>query len=111
MILRPDSDADLISTIAKVLADEAIQLDTRAMVALLLARRDLQRCPLKLDLPAILGIEAGTARIARMVREAIAAGYMTRAAANVPRDGRRWLYSFIVGMKTAVRSGQGDAGR
>ena len=112
MILRPYSDAELISVIAQVLSDEAMHLDARAMVVLLLARRDIAHCPLKTGLADILGQEAGvpigSMRIARMVREAVAVGHMRRAAADLPRRGRQWVYSFIIGRKIAARPAQDE---
>lgn len=106
MILRPETDAELLELIAEVVADGSIQLDTAAMLAFLLARKDLLQCPVKQDLVFELRSDAantiGTGRISRMVREACAAGYMTRATRPVPRIRRRPLYSFVVGSKASV---------
>ena len=106
MILRPVNDTSLLDLIAKILSDESITLDVRAMLAVLLTRRDLENCPFLSGLAEIIGPECGSKvgqfRIGRMVKDAVAAGYMIRASWRVPRIGRRPAYSFVLGSKGEI---------
>ena len=95
MIYRPENDADLIAVIAEILSDTSISMDARAMLATLLARRDLVNCPVRAKLAALIG--AGRYRVGTIINAAIASGHMRRAEGFVPRKKGRPLYSFIVG--------------
>lgn len=105
MILRPAADADLVSLITSVLTDRTLRFDTRAMLAALLARRGLENCPVRDGLAGICkerGQPAGQFRLNRMIRDAVAAGYMVRANWAVPRVGRSPAYSFVVGSRRDI---------
>ncbi len=94
MIVRPQTDAELIELVAGILSDTAISIEARAMLATLLLRRDLTNCPVRAKLAALIG--AGPYRVGTIINAAIASGYMRRPAGNVPRNKGRPLYSFIV---------------
>ena len=113
MILRAETDVQLLAEIGEVLADTAIDLDTRAMLAALLIRRDLVFCPYKSDLKILLGrgrgVRIGPQRLNRMMRSAESAGYIARPANQIiPRVRRRPIYTFIVGSKARIDSARAD---
>jgi hypothetical protein len=106
MILRPPDDAGLLALISEVLCNEVLPLDTRALLAALLARRDLENCPYRITLTQTFGDEFGEPlgqfRISRMLSDAIRSGYMTRATWRVPHHGKRPAYSFAIGSREAI---------
>jgi hypothetical protein len=106
MILRPETDAELLALIVEVTTDPALGLNTAAMLAFLFSAKYLDNCPTREPLAYLLRGDGrkglGVARLARMVRDAENAGYMARATWRVPRVRRRVLYSFVVGTKANV---------
>jgi hypothetical protein len=78
MIIRPEAEADLLALIAAILSDTEIPIDARAMLATLIARRDIRNCPVRAKLAGLIG--AGPYRVGTIIGAAIASGYMRRAA-------------------------------
>ena len=75
MIVRPQSDGELIERAREILSDPTVQLDTRAMIALLILSKDRATCPVKSEIALMLGGEAkgeaiGAERMQRMIRNA-----------------------------------------
>jgi Tfp pilus assembly protein PilW len=106
MIIRPATDTELLELIAQIARDPALGLDTRAMLALLLASRDIKYFPFKdevaLALDASTGRPRGRFRLERMYREAQGAGYLARVTSGAPRTRRVPKYSFVAGDKQDV---------
>ena len=101
MILRPESDAELIARAQEILADHRTPLDTRAMVALLLLSKSVKACPTQLKIAAMIAGRDGkisAPRIKRMVHDAERAGYFMRERGRLNGvPGRAGRYWFIVG--------------
>ena len=101
MILRPESDAELIDRGREILSDSAVPLDTRAMIALLILSKGVKSCPAKSKIAAMVGgpdEKIGAQRIQRMFRDAERAGYFVRERGRLDGvHGRAGRYWFIVG--------------
>ena len=107
MILRPESEAELLGLIAEIAVDPALELDTAAMLMFLFARTDLEFCPPKAAMPKMMGratsgAHVGVVRLGRMFREAQRAGYLAKATGYIPWRGRQPVYTFIVGGKAQI---------
>lgn len=97
MILRPETDTDLLALVAEMLSDTDIPIDARAMLAMLFTCRDIRHCPVRAGLARLLG--TGPYRVGTIISAAVSSGYMRRAEGYVPRKNGRPLYSFIVGAR------------
>jgi hypothetical protein len=106
MILRPESDAELIGRARDILADGSIPFDTRTMVALLLLDKRLHVCPPKSGIGRLLAgrfSRASAERVRRMVHDAERAGYFVRLGGQFEgRTGRRSRFWFVAGGKPEI---------
>lgn len=97
MILRPDSDREQLALIGNVLADGRLDGDTRAVLAGLLARREIENFPLLADLGATVRLSIGPERGRRILNQMRRSGFLVRAHWPVPYVARRPLYSSLCG--------------
>ncbi len=97
MIVRPDSDADLLALVESVLIDTRLEPDTRALLAALFCRRDLENFPLIAGLGRVAATPIGPERGRRMLGEMRACGYLVRAFWPVPFKGRTPSYTSLCG--------------
>lgn len=106
MIIRPPSDTELLDMIAQIALDGSMQMDTRAMICAIFALRDLQTFPSMVTLQEMLSTRTGEAlgkiRLARMVREVKAAGYLIRADWHVRRRRGVPIYTHCLGHPVVI---------
>jgi hypothetical protein len=102
MILRPESDAELLALIESVLIDSRLEPDTRALLASLFCRRSIELFPRIADLGACAGACIGPERARRMLNELRAGGYLVRAFWPVPFKGRTPTYTSLCGRPADV---------
>jgi hypothetical protein len=102
MILRPDNSDELLTLIESVLIDGRLQPDTRALLASLFCRRNIEFFPLIADLGERAGAPIGPERARRMLNEMRAAGYVLRAFWAVPYTGKRPNYTSLAGSPGAI---------
>ncbi len=113
MILRPATNSELLAIVGNVLADSSLQLDTRAMITMLLTS-NLERCPNKTALAKMLNANgsakvAGPLRFNRMLKEASAAGYLLQSAKQMRSGGSFRGFAFVVGTPAMVAAFQSNA--
>src|SRR5665213_392264 len=108
MILRPESDAELIELAADILSDGMIPLDARAMVVLLVLNKKLKICPCKSEIAEMIAGESKPPtkqRLSRMMQDAERAGYFIRVNGHFDnRPGRQFRYWFVIGGKPEIRT-------
>ncbi|MBS0245501.1 MAG: hypothetical protein JSR61_02695 [Proteobacteria bacterium] len=102
MILRPDSDLELMTLAADVLHDVRLGGDTRALLAGLLLDRALAYFPLVADLGPAARMAIGEERARRMMNELRRAGYLARVSWSVPYVNRSPAYASLCGAPQAV---------
>lgn len=102
MILRPDSDLELMTLVADVLHDIRLQGDTRALLAGLLLDRARPYFPLVADLGPAARMSIGDERARRMMNELRGAGYLVRVSWSVPYVNRSPAFASLCGAPQAV---------
>jgi len=102
MILRPDSDLELMTLVADVLHDVRLEGDTRGLLAGLLLDRARPYFPLVADLGVAARMAIGEERARRMMNELRRAGYLARVCWSVPYVNRSPAYASVCGAPQAV---------
>lgn len=102
MILRPDSDLELMTLVADVLHDVRLEGDSRALLAGLLLDRARAYFPLVADLGPAARMAIGEERARRMMNELRGAGYLARVSWPVPYIGRSPAYASVCGAPEAI---------
>jgi hypothetical protein len=106
MIIRPVCEREYVSLPNVILNDRRLNADTRAMLALVLSKPkswEVRPMPLAKSLSRVGSKPIGLKALARMFREATAAGYMARSAEQGRQsDGSFGKYIYFIGMPDDV---------
>jgi hypothetical protein len=105
MIIRPVCSREFVALPNAILSDERLSVETRGMLAYIISKpRSWQIRPIPLARAlSKTGSPLGRTKLARMFKEAVAAGYMARSAEQTHKEnGDFGSYVYVIGMPDDV---------